>query len=152
MARAFALTGAKPRRSILFASFSGEEQGLLGSELYISRPLRPLNKTVAMVNVDHVGVGNKRLTVGIAGLPKAVAVEAGQVAGLADKLDLYGFFPGGDHVPFKKAGVPTMTIVSAGSHPHFHQPSDRADTIQPEILEAVARYVLTLTWHLANRS
>ncbi|MBW8065513.1 MAG: M28 family peptidase [Nitrospira sp.] len=152
VARAFALTGVKPKRSLLFASFSGEEQGLLGSELYISRPQRPLNKTVAMVNVDHVGVGNKRLTVGIAGLPKAVAVEAGQVAGLADKLDLYGFFPGGDHVPFKKAGVPTITIVSAGSHPHFHQPSDRADTIQPEILEAVARYVLTLTWHLANRS
>ncbi|MGQ0667883.1 MAG: M28 family peptidase, partial [Nitrospiraceae bacterium] len=71
-------------------------------------------------------------------------------AGSADKLDLYGFFPGGDHVPFKEAGVPTVTVVSGGIHPHFHQPSDTADTLDPDILQTVARYVLALTWQLAN--
>ena len=87
---------------------------------------------------------------GIAGLPKEMATGAGQVAGLADKLDLFGFFPGGDHVPFKEAGVPTIVVVSAGAHPHFHQPTDTAETVQSEILQAVARYVLSLTWQLAN--
>jgi Zn-dependent M28 family amino/carboxypeptidase len=70
--------------------------------------------------------------------------------GLVNKLDLYGFFPGGDHVPFKEAGIPTVTIVSGGVHPHFHQPTDTADTINPEILQTIARYVLALTWQLAN--
>jgi Zn-dependent M28 family amino/carboxypeptidase len=69
---------------------------------------------------------------------------------LADRLDLYGFFPGGDHVPFKEAGVPTLTVVSGGAHPHYHQPSDTSDTIRPDILERTARYVLALVWQLAN--
>jgi len=54
-------------------------------------------------------------------------------------------------VPFKEAGVPTVTVVSGGAHPHFHQPSDTADTVNPEILQSVARYVLALTWQLANQ-
>ena len=139
-----------PKRTILFISFSGEEQGLVGSRLYVDRPLIPIAMTKAMINIDHAGIGNGRLTVGVTGLEKTVAVDAGQIATVEDKLDLYGFFPGGDHVPFKEAGVPTITIVSGGVHPHFHQPTDTADTINPEILHTVARYVLALTWQLAN--
>ena len=94
VARALLQSGVKAKRAVLFASFSGEEQGLLGSKLYVRQPARPLNNTVAMVNVDHAGIGNGRLTVGITGLPKTVATESGQLAGLPDKLDLFGFFPG----------------------------------------------------------
>ncbi len=150
VARVLASAPAAPKRSILFLSFSGEEQGLLGSRLYVSQPITPLAKTVGMINIDHAGVGNGRLTVGVTGLEKSVAAEAGQTAGLSDKLDLYGYFPGGDHVPFKEAGVPTITVVSGGVHPHFHQPTDTADTIDPEIVKSVARYVLALAWQLAN--
>jgi hypothetical protein len=103
-----------------------------------------------MINVDHAGVGNGRLTVGVTGFEKGTVQRAGDLAGVSDKLDLFGFFPGGDHVPFKEAGVPTVTVVSGGVHPHFHQPDDSADTINPEILLTVARYVLALTWQLAN--
>jgi hypothetical protein len=150
VARVLASAPAAPKRSILFLSFSGEEQGLLGSRLYVSQPIAPLAKTMSMINIDHAGVGNGRLTVGVTGLEKSVASEAGQTAGLSDKLDLFGFFPGGDHVPFKEAGVPTITVVSGGVHPHFHQPTDTADTIDPEILKSVARYVLALAWQLAT--
>jgi hypothetical protein len=150
VARALGKIGLRPQRTILFVSFSGEENDLLGSRLYTSRPVVPLGSTKAMINIDHAGVGSGRLTVGITGFEKTTAQDAGQAAGLADKLDLYGFFPGGDHVPFKEAGVPTITIVSSGIHPHFHQPTDTADTINPEILQTVARYVLALTWQLAN--
>jgi Zn-dependent M28 family amino/carboxypeptidase len=150
VARVLTKAGMHPARTILFISFSGEEQGLVGSRLYVERPVVPLALTRTMINIDHAGVGNGRLTVGMTGLEKNVALEAGQTAGLTDKLDLYGFFPGGDHVPFKEAGVPTVTIVSGGVHSHFHQPTDTADTINPEILQTVARYVLTLTWQLAN--
>jgi len=150
VARALKESGLTAKRTVLFVSFSGEEQGLLGSKLYVRQPARPLINTVAMINVDHAGIGNGRLTVGVTGLPKTVATESGQLAGLPDKLDLFGFFPGGDHVPFKEAGIPTIAIVSAGTHPHFHQPTDRAETVQPEILEMTARYVLALTYQLAN--
>lgn len=150
VARALASSPAGRKRAIVLVSFSGEEQGLLGSKLYVSQPLVPLPATVAMINVDHAGVGNGRLTVGVTGLDKTTAQQAGQLAGLEDRLDLFGFFPGGDHVPFKEAGIPTLTVVSSGVHPHFHQPTDRVDTLTPEILVAAARYVLALAWQLAD--
>jgi len=145
-----ALSKMKPGRSIIFVSFSGEEQGLLGSRFYVREPVRPLPATKAMINVDHAGVGNGRLTVGLTDLSKETATKAGKAAGRADKLDLFGFFPGGDHVPFKEAGVPTATVVSGGVHPDFHQPTDTADKVKPEILESTARFVLALAWQLAN--
>jgi hypothetical protein len=141
VARALAKLEVRPSRTILFASFSGEERDLLGSRLYTSRPIVQLNSTKAMINIDHAGVGNGRLTVGVTGLEKEVLLAAGKAADLHDKLDLYGFFPGGDHVPFK--------VVSGGVHPHFHQPTDTADTINPEVLTTVTRYVLAVTWQLA---
>ena len=150
VARVLASAPSAPKRSILFVSFSGEERGLLGSRLYVSQPIVPLTSTQSMINIDHAGVGNGRLTVGVTGLDKDVAMEAGQAAGLSGQLDLFGFFPGGDHVPFKEADVPTITVVSGGVHPHFHQPTDTADTIDPDVLKTVARYVLALTWKLAN--
>ena len=150
VARAMAKAGVKGNRTVLFVSFSGEEQGLVGSRLYLQRPVVPISSTKAMINIDHAGIGNGRLTIGVTGFEKSVALEAGQTAGITDKLDLYGFFPGGDHVPFKEAGIPTVTIVSGGIHPHFHQPTDSANTINPEILHTVARYVLALIWQLAN--
>ncbi len=149
VARALAKLERRPSRTILFVSFSGEERDMLGSRLYTSRPVVPLPLTKAMINIDHAGVGNGRLTVGITGIEKDIALEAGQAVGLKEKLDLYGFFPGGDHVPFKEAGVPTITVVSGGVHPHFHQPTDNADTIDPKILKAASQFVLALTWHLA---
>jgi len=151
VARVLALAPAAPKRSVLFLSFSGEEQGLLGSKLYVSQPIVPLAKTIGMINVDHAGAGNGRLTVGVTEVERSTAQRIGELAGLADKLDVFGYFPGGDHVPFKEAGVPTVTVVSGGAHPHFHQPSDTADTVNPEILQSVARYVLALTWQLANQ-
>lgn len=150
VARVMAQADAKVHRTVLFVSFSGEEQGLVGSRLYMQRPVVPISSTKSMINIDHAGIGNGRLTIGVTGLEKTVALEAGQTAGLTDKLDVYGYFPGGDHVPFKEAGVPTVTIVSGGVHTHFHQSTDTADTINPEVLQTVARYVLALTWQLAN--
>ncbi len=150
VARALAKSALRPQRAILFVSFSGEERDLLGSRLYVNRPILPLPSTKAMINIDHAGIGNGRLTVGVTGLEKTVAQQAGEPAGLASKLDVFGFFPGGDHVPFKEAGVPTITVVSGGIHPHYHQPTDTADTINPDILMTTARYVLSLAWQLAN--
>ena len=152
IARVLSATGIRPKRSILFVSFAGEEQGLLGSQFYVSHPLRPLSTVKAMVNIDHAGVGNGNITVGLSRLEKAVAQTAAEKIGLGGRLDLFGLFPGGDHVPFAEAGIPTATIVTSGPHPDFHRPTDRPEKIDPELLAVVTRYALSLVWSLANEN
>ena len=55
IARAIALNPVKPKRSVLFIWFTGEEMGLLGSAFYCDHPLLPLDKMVCMFNIDMVG-------------------------------------------------------------------------------------------------
>jgi aminopeptidase YwaD len=66
LARIFSSSGSpRPRRTILFIAFSGEEEGLLGSNYYVNHPLRPLKNTVAMINMDMIGrMKNNKLIVG----------------------------------------------------------------------------------------
>ena len=55
----------RPRRTILFIAFSGEEEGLLGSNYYVNHPIIPLDRTVAMINMDMIGrMKNNKLIVG----------------------------------------------------------------------------------------
>ena len=150
LARLLAERPAPPQRTILFLAFDGEERGLLGSKHYTNHPVLPLEKTMAMINLDHVGVGNGTFTVGVTRLDKSIVQQAAKHVGMEEKINVYGYFPGGDHVPFYDAEVPTITIVSAGVHPHFHQPSDTPDTINPEILKSAAQLALSLIDTLAN--
>ncbi len=55
LARIFSTQRPKPRRTIVFAAFSGEEEGLLGSNYYVNFPVLPLANTVAMINMDMIG-------------------------------------------------------------------------------------------------
>jgi hypothetical protein len=55
LARTFAGQHPRPKRTIVFMAFSGEEEGLLGSNYYVTHPLFPLEKTVAMINMDMIG-------------------------------------------------------------------------------------------------
>lgn len=65
LARIFSAQMPRPRRSIAFATFSGEEEGLLGSNYYVNHPVVPLADTIAMINMDMIGrMKNKSLTVG----------------------------------------------------------------------------------------
>ena len=150
LARIMAKRKADIKRTIVFASFDGEEYGLLGSKLYAQNPTHPLNKIVTMINIDHIGIGNGKLTVGLTRLPKSIGKRASELSGLTEQTNLYGYFPGGDHVPFYEAEIPTATVVSSGKHPHFHQPSDTSDTIRPTILKNATRYALALVWLLTN--
>jgi aminopeptidase YwaD len=66
LARMFASSQSpRPRRTIVFIAFSGEEEGLLGSNYYVNNPLRPLENTVAMINMDMIGrMKSNKLIVG----------------------------------------------------------------------------------------
>ncbi|HBP90417.1 MAG TPA: M20/M25/M40 family metallo-hydrolase [Nitrospirales bacterium] len=150
LARMLSKSTTSPKRTILFVSFDGEERGLLGSTHYVNYPAVPLDQTVAMLNLDHLGVGNGKLTVGVTRMNKALAQQAADQTGFSDKIQLYGYFPGGDHAPFYDVGVPTVTVVSSGTHPHFHQPSDTVESIQPESLKTATKFLFSLMVLLAD--
>lgn len=65
LARMLSTQRPKPRRTIVFIAFSGEEEGLIGSSYYVNHPVVPLTNTVAMINLDMVGrLNNQRLVIG----------------------------------------------------------------------------------------
>ncbi|CAN5676172.1 hypothetical protein BH18ACI4_BH18ACI4_26640 [soil metagenome] len=65
LARMLSAQRPKPRRTIVFAAFSGEEEGLLGSNYYVNHPVVPLPKTVAMINMDMIGrMKDRKLVIG----------------------------------------------------------------------------------------
>lgn len=65
LARIFSTQRPKPRRTIVFAAFSGEEEGLLGSNYYVNHPAVPLPNTVAMINMDMIGrMKDRKLVIG----------------------------------------------------------------------------------------
>src|SRR5205085_2400616 len=64
LARIFAKE-RRPKRTLIFMTFAGEEEGLLGSKFYVNNPAWPLEKTVAMINLDMVGrLNENKLTIG----------------------------------------------------------------------------------------
>ncbi len=65
LARRLTTQRPKPRRTIVFIAFSGEEEGLIGSSYYVNHPVVPLNKTIAMINMDMIGrLQNQKLIIG----------------------------------------------------------------------------------------
>jgi peptidase M28-like protein/PDZ domain-containing protein len=65
LARIFTAQRPRPRRTIVFIAFSGEEEGLLGSNYYVNHPIVPLANTIAMINMDMIGrMKNNKLIVG----------------------------------------------------------------------------------------
>jgi len=71
LARMFTMPEFKPKRTLVFMAFSGEEEGLLGSNFYVNNPLLPLANTVAMINMDMIGrMKDRKLQIGGVGTAK----------------------------------------------------------------------------------
>lgn len=157
IAKAFGEAGLKPRRSILFMTFSGEEWGLLGSQHYVSEPIFPLENTVTMINLDMVGRNGKR-PVGIYGL----GTEAGELfekatesaiqrTGLNAKLNPGASMFGGDsdHTSFRLRRIPVMFFFT-GIHTDYHTVRDHAEKLDWENIEKIGRTAAYILWDLAN--
>ncbi len=151
LARVISEVEVRPKRSILFVSFSAEEMGTKGAQYYVSNPLFPIDKTIAMINIDHAGVGEGRVTLGLKGLEEGTVLNILRESALDGLADIYGYFPGGDHAPFAMAGVSTIAIVSSGPHPDGHQITDTKEKVRPEIMELVGKVALLLSMRLADQ-
>lgn len=134
----------KPKRGILFMTFAGEELGLLGSAYYTMHPLLPLDKAVAMLNMDMIGrIREGKVYVNGTGTGSTLDSIVGATAVPASlKIDLsestgYG---GSDHISFTAKQVPVIFFFS-GLHGDYHKPSDTADKIDAKDAAALAGYV-----------
>jgi hypothetical protein len=138
LARAFAAAGGAPR-TLVFAAFSGEEIGLLGSAEYVRRPAVPIDRTVLMLNLDMVGrLRNGRLYIG--GIDSGTGlrtVVADVTRGLSLTLELPSSpFGPSDHTSFYVAGCPVLFFFT-GAHADYHRPSDTWDRINAAGLATV---------------
>jgi len=156
MAQAFHRCPVKPRRSILFLAFGAEEQGVVGSEFYCDHPVFPLEKTVAFLNMDGVGCGDKISALAAENFPdfwafidranrKAIhrIIRPSAFANLAR--------PRLDAARFLWKGVPSISFGVYGSPSYYHNPKDDVDTITPEILEDMAQLLFLAVLDMANQ-
>ena len=115
IARAFHELKVAPKRTMIFLSVTGEEQGLLGSRYYAEHPLYPLASTAADINMDALNVWGKTRDITVVGNGKsslddvvaAVAKEQGRRVD-SDPEPEKGFYYRSDHFSFAKVGVPAF--------------------------------------------
>lgn len=110
---------APPQRSIVFAAWTAEERGLLGSEAYAQDPVYPMDKTVANLTIDVLQTAGKARDVVLIG--KGQSTMEDELASFAAKqgrtvtpenLPERGLFFRADHFPFAKRGVPVLLMMS----------------------------------------
>lgn len=156
VARAFAKRKDN-KRTIIFMSFSGEEEGLIGSKFYVNNPVFPLENTVAMINLDMVGrLRSDKLSVGGMGTASEwnelvkrrneIYFDNDYGYGIGKKFTLElnddGFGPS-DHSSFYGKKIPVLFLFT-GSHEDYHKPSDTADKINYEGATDVVYFVADL--------
>ena len=139
LARAFAPLKGKPgklRRGILFMNFAGEELGLLGSAEWVNHPTRPLEKAVAMLNMDMIGriQGDKVFIggIGTGSTLKAALDQAQSRMNAPLKIEYSaGGYASSDHTSFVTKKIPVLFFFS-GLHSDYHKPSDTWDKINSD--------------------
>lgn len=143
------------RRTVIFAAFAAEELGLLGSAHYAEHPHVPLERTVAMINLDMIGRPAGRILV--SGLDTAPSLRDDVREVGRGKTVEVRTTPGGaaiassDDATFVARRVPALAFFS-GFHTDYHRPSDDWDRIDAAGAAEVARIALGLTERLARRS
>ncbi|MHB8912576.1 MAG: M28 family metallopeptidase [Lysobacter sp.] len=121
IAEAFTKQTPAPDRSLLFLAVTLEESGLLGSKYYVAHPSVPLNRTVAVVNLDAMPVIGKAHDMTVVGygssqledILKTIAGAQGRVLH-AEATPENGFYFRSDHFNFAKAGVPALYAKGGG--------------------------------------
>jgi hypothetical protein len=151
VAEAVSLLPEKPRRSVLFAFWDGEEKGLLGSKYWVDHPTVPLKKLRLAINVDMIGrLRKSRLEVyGVRtgpGLRRLVSRQ--NDGGLL--LDFNGDIkPDSDHYTFYSRHIP-FVMLHTGMHDDYHRPSDDPEKINGDGLKQIAQLMFGIVVGLAD--
>lgn len=155
VAKAFASNRKAPARSLFFICFAGEEMGLIGSDYYTKHPLLPIEKSVAMLNMDMIGRnGSDTLQIEGADLNPDLRDIM-----LKENVDLgLKYVPTGnemmgrsDHYNFFKLGI-TAVDITGGLHPDYHTVRDNPDKLDCDKASRIARLVYKTARVIAGES
>jgi hypothetical protein len=145
LARMFAQCGLKPKRTLLFAEWNGEEMGIAGSNWYVAHPTLPLARTIAVYNFDMVGSGDGTGVLLFGGNDTAnkwltdLLVNAAKAKGYTHVIEMVPQKLATDHAPFAKKGISTCWgFARPDPHPGYHTPADDITTIKMQTLRAVS--------------
>ncbi len=147
--------GPPLRRTIIFATWTGEESGLLGARWYSDHPVAPLAEMAANLEIEMIGrpdslaggPGRAWLT----GYQRSTMGESFAAAGIPigpDKRPGQNFFMRSDNYQFALKGIVAHTISSYNMHGDYHRPTDEVDKVNPKhmaaVIDATARAVRLL--------
>lgn len=169
LARLLSMKENRPRRTVVFIAFGGEEEGLLGSSYYVNNPVVPLASTVMMLNMDMIGrLKDDKLIIGGVGTAKEFRDALGQLnvnristmvssSQLSERdyvrfsltLNEDGFGPS-DHSSFYAKKIPVLFFFT-GTHLDYHKPSDTADKINYEGEARIIQFVYHSILYIDNQ-
>jgi Tol biopolymer transport system component len=142
----------KFRRGVIFACWSGEEIGIIGSTAFCEHPPVPLNKIVAYINADMVGrLRENKLTVQGVGSSKAwrrLIEKRNVAAGFNLALQDDPYLPT-DVTSFYVKNVPVLNFFT-GAHEDYHRPTDTAEKLSYDGLERVTNFAEQIILDLAQ--
>ena len=172
LAEALAPMKERLQRGVLFVSFGAEEAGLIGSRYYVEHPVHPLEKTVAMVNMDCIGREGSDSYRTMHRPPQTeeernllFAFYSAQYPDLKDIVlgmpnpdsltlrpsPLTGRFDFGDHAPFLHRNIPVLFFFS-GYHADYHTPNDSIERIVFPKMTRITTLIYHVIMDLANKS
>jgi Zn-dependent M28 family amino/carboxypeptidase len=161
IASEFAAMKPRPRRSVIFVAFYGEELGLNGSKFYVSNPTVPLESTIAMINLEQLGrtddaTGPQLRRAALTGLnftevgPALAKVAAKYGVEIYDPPRTADYFERSDNAPLAEAGVPAHTLVVAPEFPDYHAVTDEWKKIDYANMALITRVIAAGVTTLAN--
>ncbi len=148
--------GPAPKRSILFVTTTGEEEGLFGTRWLIDHFPVPLDSVKANLEIEMIGRPDTLIGAGHAWLTGWERTTMGpmfKAAGLpivADPHPTEQFFQRSDNIAFAHRGIPAQTLSSFGLHADYHEPSDDMSRVDIPHMTAVIRAAAQAVWMLAN--
>jgi Zn-dependent M28 family amino/carboxypeptidase len=174
VAQMFAKNGVRPKRSILFVCFSGEERGLVGSGYFVKNCPIPLSSIAAELQMDMIGrseeesrdggrlvnkgetAADNKNVIHLVGTQKLsntlhnICMAKNDTAGFDIEFDSESLFTRSDHANFAYQGVP-IAFVFTGIHKDYHQRTDTPDKIEYPKLLRIAQYIYDIGFEVANQ-
>ena len=153
-----AFSQARPKRSILFITVSGEEKGLWGSQFFADHPTVPVANLVANINIDMIGRNWKDTIVAIGKEHSDLGTTLNRVNGehpelrmtaIDDRWPQENFYFRSDHYNFARKGVPVLFFFN-GVHEDYHRPSDSPDKIDGEKEARILKLLFYLGHEVGN--
>ncbi|TFH34599.1 MAG: M20/M25/M40 family metallo-hydrolase, partial [Bacteroidia bacterium] len=162
IARAFAATGVKPERTIMFCAWTGEEKGLLGSEYFtINPPAGSIDKVKFYLNYDMISRDAQNDTAKV-NVTVTYNKDYPYLEELSKKnVEKYGLTMnynyraqenptgGSDYTAFSDNKIPIIAVMAA-MHPEYHTPEDQIELVNWDKMIDIIKLGFLNLWEIAN--